>query len=166
MGNLLRSLALDALASKVKEEVHEAIRRAAVSIALYAAAGLFALAALAFAYVVAYDLMAPRVGDWQAAAILVGVNLLIVLIILAARSGMVKGGRRKPSRPPLGLSAPATAATAAGLDAGLALGGKIGGKIREAAPQIVLAAGVLGLLIGLRPQLLGLFQRKDRTRQR
>jgi hypothetical protein len=49
----------------------------------------------------------------------------------------------------------------ANFDAGLAIGSQIGQQLRKATPVVVLAAGVLGLVIGLRPQVLGLFSRKE-----
>ncbi len=144
------------------------MRRAAVSAALYLAAGVFGVAGLASAHVLAYRLLGESIGDdAKAAAILVGADLFVVLLILAARAIYLRKERPGPlsisgTRP----SKEAASLTKAGLEAGIALGGQIREKARKSTPKIALIAGVAGLILGLRPELLGLLRRRPPRRER
>ena len=138
-------------------------------VVFYAVMATFALAFLIFLYVLLYNLLASWLGDVSAAAILCGVNLLLILLTVAARAVF----RPKPvavsaASPIVELLKAHTGELAEGLstkdlnfDAGIAIGNQIGRQIRKATPQIALAAVVLGLVIGVRPQILGLFRRRE-----
>jgi len=132
-------------------------------LAFYAVLMMFALAALVFFYVLLYRFLCLRLDSVSAAAILSGANLLLILAMLAGRAIF----RPKPviAASPL---AELIRSRVGGLetkdmnfDAGIAIGSQIGNHIRKATPQIALAALVLGLVIGVRPQILGLFRRKE-----
>jgi hypothetical protein len=132
-------------------------------LAFYTVLMTFALAALVFLYVLLYRFLCLRLDEISAAAILCGANLLLIVVMLAGRALL----RPKPiiAVSPLaeliksqvdGLGTKDT-----DLDAGIAIGRQIGKHIRKATPQIALAAIVLGLAIGARPQILDLFRRKE-----
>ena len=134
----------------------------------YSVIAVFALAALIFLYVLIYRILSSRFDDISAAAILVGANLLLIGLMLAAKALF------KPRKPVTSASPLAelirSQAEHFGADlkdkdfeAGLAIGAEIGHRLRKATPQIALAAAVLGLVIGIRPQILGLFSRRDRS---
>jgi hypothetical protein len=131
-------------------------------VAFYAILAVFALAALVFLYVLLYRFLSLWLGDVSAAAILCGANLLLAALMLVGKALY----RPKPviAASPL---AELIKSQAGGLgrgdidfDAGIAIGQQIGRHIRKATPHIALAAIVLGLAIGARPQILGLFRRK------
>lgn len=130
----------------------------------YAFMAIFALAALVFFYVLLYRFLSLRLDEISAAAILCGFNLLLIALMLAGRAVF----RPKPavSASPLieliKAQAEGVGAKDVNFDAGIAIGRQIGGHIRKAAPQIALAAALLGLVIGVRPQILGLFRRRER----
>jgi hypothetical protein len=132
----------------------------------YAVVAIFALAALVFLYVLIYRWLSLRLGDVSAAAILCGANLLLVAFMLAGRA--LFRPRRVAAASPLAEVIRAQAGHL-GIDpqnghfeAGLAAGAELGRHLRKATPQIALAAAVLGLVIGLRPQLLSLLTGLDR----
>ena len=131
----------------------------------YAVIAVLALAALVFFYVLIYRLLAARLDDISAAAILLGANLVLIGLMFAGKALF----KPKPvvTASPLVemLKAQAGNLGAAVKDehfeAGLALGSELGHRLRKATPQIALGAAVLGLVIGIRPQILGLFTRRD-----
>jgi hypothetical protein len=121
----------------------------------YAVIVVLALAALVFFFVLLYRWLSLRFDDVSAAAILLGANLLLIGLMLAARAIF------KPRRPVISQHLGAELKDE-DFDAGLAIGSAVGKRLRKATPQIALAAAVLGLVIGIRPQILGLFSRRDR----
>ena len=131
-------------------------------VAFYTVLAVFALAALVFFYVLLYRFLSLRLGDIGAAAILCGANLLLAVLMLAGKALY----RPKPviaASPLAELIKSQAGGLGAGdidFDAGIAIGQQIGKHIRKATPHIALAAIVLGLAIGARPQILGLFRRK------
>jgi membrane associated rhomboid family serine protease len=131
----------------------------------YAVIAMLALAALIFLYVLIYRVLSSRLDDISAAAILLGANLLLIGLMLAARA--IFKPRRVVTTSPLAELIRSQVEQLGGevkdkdLEAGLAIGAEIGHRLRKATPQIALAAAVLGLVIGIRPQVLGLFSRRD-----
>ena len=131
----------------------------------YAVIAVFALTTVVFLYVLIYRFLSSRLDDISAAAILCGANLLLIGAMLAARAIL----RPKPvaaASPLAGLFRSQAAQLDAEVkdkdfEAGLAIGAEIGRHLRKATPQIALAAAVLGLVIGIRPQLLGLFTHRE-----
>jgi len=133
----------------------------------YAAIFVLALASLIFFYVLVYRLLAARLDDVSAAAILLGANLVLIGLMFAGRAIF------KPK--PVVTASPlvemlksqaehiGVAVKDEHFEAGLALGSEIGHRLRKATPQIALGAAVLGLVIGIRPQILGLFSRRDKN---
>jgi hypothetical protein len=132
----------------------------------YAVIAVFALAALIFFYVLLYRWLSLRFDDVSAAAILVGANLLLIGLMLAGRAIF------RPRRPAISGSPLAELIRSQAehfgaelkdkdFEAGLAIGREVGKRLRKATPQIALAAAVLGLVIGIRPQILGLFGRRE-----
>jgi hypothetical protein len=134
-------------------------------IAFYAVVAVFALAALVFLYVLLYRLLASRLDDVSAAAILCGANLLLIVLIVAGRAVFrprpVAASAASPIVELLKTHAEGLGGKDMNFDAGIAIGNQIGRHIRKATPQIALAAVVLGLVIGIRPQILGLFRRRE-----
>jgi hypothetical protein len=132
----------------------------------YAAITGFSLSAIVFLYVLIYRWLSLRLDDVSAAAILFGANLLLVALMLAGRA-LFRPRRVAPASPLAGLIR--AQASQLGRDtknghfeAGLAAGAELGRHLRKATPQIALGAAVLGLMIGLRPQLLTLLTGVDR----
>lgn len=131
----------------------------------YAVIAILALAALIFLYVLIYRVLSSRLDDISAAAILVGANLLLIGLMLAGKA--IFKPRRVITASPLAeliksqVEQLGAEVKDKDLEAGLAIGAEIGHRLRRATPQIALAAGVLGLVIGIRPQILGLFTRRD-----
>lgn len=146
----------------------------------YAVLLLFALASLAFFYVLLYRWLATRMDDTAAAAIMFGANLFLIGAMLIGKALMKPKAPELPNFPVLELiksqlggftsAAPGTKPVVGQPDgshfqAGMAIGQQIGQHVRKAAPKIALGAGLLGIVIGFRPQLLGLFRsRKKPTR--
>jgi hypothetical protein len=130
----------------------------------YAVLGMFALAALVFLYVLIYRWLSLRLDDVSAAAIMLGANLILIALMLAARA--IFRPRPVIAASPLAeliksqLEHLGAEVEDKDFQAGLAVGAEIGRHLRKATPQIVLAAAVLGLVIGIRPQILGLFSRE------
>jgi len=131
----------------------------------YAVVAVLAMASLIFFYVLLYRLLAARLDETSAAAILLGANLVLIGLMFVGKAIF----RPKPvvSASPLVEMLKAQAETIGvavkdeHFEAGLALGSELGHRLRKATPQIALGAAVLGLVIGLRPQILGLFSRRD-----
>jgi hypothetical protein len=163
--------------------VRSATRRLKGILIFYAALSILALAALAFFYVLLYLWLASMLGDIAGAAIMFGANLFLIAAMLIGRTLMQSKAPAMPASPILqmikaqsgalksraGKSAlvkPARAgslATGGGpFAAGMEIGSRIGGHLRKAAPRVALGAVVLGLVIGLRPQLLGFLRRGKR----
>jgi hypothetical protein len=134
-------------------------------IVFYVILAAFALAALVFLYVLLYRFLASRLGDVSAAAILCGANLLLVVLMVAGRAVFrpkpIVESAASPIVALLKASAEGLGGKDLNFDAGIAIGHEIGRHIRKATPQIALAAVVLGLVIGIRPQILGLFRRRE-----
>ncbi len=118
----------------------------------YGALSVFALASLMFFYVLLYRWLSQMVGDIGAAAILLGVNLLLIAIMLLARS-IVSARTPARSNSPLAemikSHAEGMGASSGSFSAGMEIGGQIGEQVRKAAPQIAIAAAVLGLAVSL-----------------
>jgi hypothetical protein len=132
----------------------------------YAALSGFSLAAIVFLYVLIYRWLSLRMGEIDAAAILCGANLLLVALMLVGRA-LFRTRHVAPVSPLAELIR--AQASHLGIDpknghfeAGLAAGAELGRNLRKATPQIALTAALLGLLIGLRPQLLTLLAGLDR----
>jgi len=131
----------------------------------YAVLAVFALAALVFLYVLIYRFLSLRLDDVSAAAILCGANLALIALMLIGRA-LFKPKRVITASPLVELIKSQAGQLGADikdkdLEAGLAIGAEIGRHLRKATPQIALAAAVLGLVIGIRPQILGLFRRRE-----
>lgn len=132
----------------------------------YSFIAVLAVSALIFLYVLIYRVLAARLDDISAAAILVGANLLLIGLMLAGKA-IFKPRRPVTSASPLAELIRSQAQhfgadlTDKDFETGLAIGSEIGRRLRKATPQIALAAAVLGLVIGIRPQILGLFTRRD-----
>ena len=139
-------------------------------IVFYAVAAVFALAALLFLYVLLYSLLASRLDDVTAAAIMCGANLLLIVLLVAGRAIFqpkpVVESAASPIVALLKSHAEGLGGKDMNFDAGIEIGNQIGRHIRKATPQIALAAVVLGLVIGVRPQILGGFRRRERPAKR
>ena len=131
----------------------------------YAVLAVFALAALVFLYVLIYRFLSLRLDDISAAAILCGANLALIVLMLAGRA-LFKPKPVVTASPLVELIKSQAGQLGADIkdkdfEAGLAIGAEMGRRLRKATPQIALAAAVLGLVIGIRPQILGLFRRRE-----
>ena len=132
----------------------------------YSIIAVLALAALIFLYVLIYRVLSSRLDDISAAAIMVGANLLLIGLMLAGKA-IFKPRQPMVTASPLAEQIRSQAGHLGAelkdkeLEAGLAIGSDIGHRLRKATPQIALAAAVVGLVIGIRPQILGLFSRRD-----
>ena len=133
-------------------------------LAFYAVLAVLAVAAVAFFYVLLYRCLSSWLNELDAAAILCGGNLLLIALMIAGRAVF------RPKAPVVAHSplVELIKSQAAGLNvkdanfgAGIAIGNRIGQHVRKAAPQIAIAAAVIGLVIGVRPQVLGLFRRRE-----
>jgi hypothetical protein len=131
----------------------------------YAVIAVFALAALVFFYVLLYRVLSSQLGDVGAAAILCGTNLLLILLMFTGkalfRPRPVSVTAASPIVELIKSQVEGISTKDMNFDAGIAIGNQIGKHIRKATPQIALAAAVLGLVIGVRPQILGLFRRRE-----
>ena len=143
--------------------VRRAMRKLAWLVAFYFLLGIFAVAAAAFFYVLLFQWLSLQLGEESAAAILCGANLLLIALFILGRMLF----HRRPSGP-AGLTVGALSGaltekigTDANFEAGLAAGREIGKRIRKAAPEIAIGAAVIGLIVGIRPQILGLFRRRE-----
>jgi len=131
----------------------------------YAVLGVSALAALVFLYVLIYRFLSLRLDDISAAAILCGANLALIVLMLVGRA-LFKPKPVVTASPLIELIRSQAGQLGADIkdkdfEAGLEIGAEMGRRLRKATPQIALAAAVLGLVIGLRPQILGLFRRRE-----
>jgi hypothetical protein len=143
-----------------RELIRQSIRRLVATIAIYAVVAILAVISLAFLYVLLYDWLCDGRDGKIAASIIVGGNLVVIGVILLVRTIL---RRRTPPRKNVAQALMEQVKPEAALAAGMA----IGRKIRKAAPKIAIGAGVIGLVIGFRPQLLGLFAaRKDHDDKR
>jgi hypothetical protein len=124
-------------------------RRLAAAAIVWAIAALFSLAALISLYLLLDRWLTEWLGALAAAGILCAGNLAIVALLLIARAL----SRRRPR--PRDEAARDLAALKPALDAGIGLGRDLNRALRKASPSIALAAAITGLVIGLRPQILG-----------
>jgi hypothetical protein len=134
----------------------------------YSVLSVFALATVAFLYVLLYRWLSLFVGDVGAAAIVCGGNLALIAFMLAGRAVIKPKASAVPNSPILEMLKAHTggaAASSSNFSAGMEIGSQIGKHVRKAAPQIAIAAAVVGLVIGLRPQVLGLFSRREPPRK-
>jgi hypothetical protein len=130
----------------------------------YAVLSVFALAALAFFYVLLYRWLALHMDDAPAAGIMCGANLAMIALMLVGRAVIKPRARTLSSSPVLEMiksRAEGIGASAGTFEAGMAIGSQIGKTIRKSAPKIAVGAAILGLLIGVRPQMFGLFRRRQ-----
>jgi len=139
--------------------VRRTMQRIARATVIYAIVGVLSLAALIFLYVFSYLWLAARLDGQRAAAILFGANLLLIALVLLGK--WVSGRQRQPPARPAGildgLREGKPLLDPESLEAGMALGSEIGNRLRKAAPEIALVAGIVGLIIGARPEILNLF---------
>jgi len=150
MNGLISLLLREGLGAFVGGRIlREGIRRLVGLIAFYVVIAILSLATLVFLYVLAYRWLSDDLGEQSAAAILAGGNLLLMGLALLVRSAT-----RHKARPP------ATGSGNAGFDAGLALGRSLSRELRKAAPLVALAAAVIGLVIGARPEVLEAFRKR------
>jgi hypothetical protein len=141
--------------------VRAATQRLRGILIFYSALAIFAAAALAFFYILLYRWLSLWTSDQGAAAILCGVNLLLIAAMFAGRALTRPKAPVSSGSPLLDLiKSHGEGLSAKDFEAGMAIGSQIGKQVRRAAPQIALAAVVLGLIIGVRPQILGLFRRR------
>ncbi len=146
--------------------VRAATQRLKGILIFYSVLAVFAVAALAFFYVLLYRWLSLWTSDQGAAAILCGINLLLIAAMFTGRALIRPKAPVSSGSPIVDLIKSHTEGLSAkdvNFDAGIAIGNEIGKHVRKAAPQIALAAAVLGLVIGLRPQILGLFGRRKRS---
>jgi hypothetical protein len=144
--------------------IKQVVRRAVSAVILYVVIGIFAIAAVVFAYLFLYRVLAVRIGEEGAAAALCGGNLLVIAIILIGIA-LLRPRRRVAPNPLLGaLAGGVDLASGPGLDAGIAIGRRLRATVkrtvRKAAPGMTVAAALLGVIIGIRPQTLGFFRSK------
>ncbi len=145
----------------VRKTIHELVRAAII----YVLIGLFSAVALVFLYIFLYQCLADRLDGKSAAAILCGANLVMIAVVLLVQ--WLRNNRSKLEPKPaagglLGSLQGHPLLNPDNLDAGIAIGMEVGRKLRKAAPQIALAAGIVGLIVGVRPELLNLFGGKAR----
>lgn len=140
----------------VRKTIHELVRAAIV----YILVGVFSTIALVFLYIFLYEWLADRLDGKSAAAILCGANLVIVAVVLLVqwlRKNRTKLEPRESAGGLLGNLQGHPLLDPDNLNAGIAIGMEVSAKLRKAAPQIALAAGIIGLIVGVRPELLNLF---------
>jgi dipeptide/tripeptide permease len=139
----------------VRKTIHELVRAAIV----YVLIGVFSIVALVFLYIFLYQWLADRLDGKSAAAILCGANLVMIAVILLVqwlRKNRMKLEPKASAGGLLGNLQGHPLLDPDNLDAGIAMGMEVGKKLRKAAPQIALAAGIIGLIVGVRPELLNL----------
>lgn len=134
-------------------------------LAFYFALAVLALAASIFLYILLYQWLSSRYDGHAAAAILLSVNLFLIGLLVLIRV-------LSPRRPGSGTGSRAgdILETLAGggepddpeLKAAFALGRRIASRVRKSAPDIAVGAALLGLAIGLRPELLDLLRGRTR----
>jgi len=160
MKRLLSLLIKEGMELLVAAELRRARKRLATFMALATVLGVLGAAALSFFYLLLYRLLSERLDDIRAAAILCGGNLVLIALVIAVRA-LTRGRGSGPSgRSLTGDSAQsALDLSESALDAGIALGQELNERARKAAPTIVLVAALVGIVIGLRPQILTIFRR-------
>jgi hypothetical protein len=144
----------------VRKTIHELVRAAIVYILI----GAFSLVAVIFLYIFLYQWLADRLDGKSAAAILCGANLVMIAVVLLVqwlRKNRTKLEPRASAGGLLGNLQGHPLLDPDNLDAGIAMGMEVGKKLRKAAPQIALAAGIIGLIVGVRPELLNLLGGRD-----
>jgi hypothetical protein len=144
----------------VRKTIHELVRAAIV----YVLIGIFAIVALIFGYIFLYQWLSRRLDGASAAAILCGAHLLMIAVVLLVqwlRKNRTKLEPKASAGGLLGNLQGHPLLDPNNLDAGIAMGMEVGKKLRKAAPQIALAAGIAGLIVGVRPELLNLFGGKS-----
>jgi len=149
--------------------IGQALARAATQrlknlLAFYTVLAIFALAALVFFYVLLYRWLSVWTNEQSAAAILCGTNLLLIAAMLAGRALFRPKAPITSGSPILNLvksHSRGLSTKDVNFDAGIEIGREIGKHVRKAAPQIALGAAILGFVIGVRPQILGLFRRRE-----
>jgi hypothetical protein len=140
----------------VRKTINDLVRAAII----YILVGLLSVVALVFFYIFLYQWLSSRLDGESAAAILFGANLAVIALILLVqwlRNNRTKLEPAKSSGGLLGGLKGHPLLDPENLDAGIAVGMEVGKKLRKAAPQIALTAGIVGLIIGIRPELLNLF---------
>ena len=144
MSRLLSLIVREAMALLVAAGLRRAMDRAAGLVALAVTLGVLGMAALAFLYVLLDQLLAERLGPISAAAVLLGVNLVLIALVLGLRW---LTGRRQSLPAPFATEEGARSdlgeARESALDAGIALGLQIRDRTRRAAPEIALAAALI-----------------------
>jgi hypothetical protein len=148
----------------VRKTIHELVR-AAIG---YVLIGVFSTVALVFLYIFLYQWLSSRLDGQSAAAILCGGNLVMIAVILLVkwlRTNRTKLESKTPAGSLLGGLQGHPLLDPDNLDAGIAAGMEIGKKLRKAAPEIALAAGIIGLIVGVRPELLNLFGGSARKKE-
>ncbi len=139
----------------VRKTIHEMVRAAIV----YVLVGVFSIVALVFLYIFLYQWLRDRLNGESAAAILCGANIMMIAVVLLVqwlRKNRTKLEPRTSTGGLLGGLQGHPLLDPDNLDAGIAMGMEVGKKLRKAAPQIALAAGIIGLIVGVRPELLNL----------
>lgn len=150
--------------------IGQALARAATQrlkniLAFYAVLAVFTVAALAFFYILLYRWLSIWTNEQSAAAILCGANLLLIAALFAGRALFRPKAPISSGSPIVDLIKSHTDGLGAkdmNFEAGIEIGSQIGRQLRKAAPQIALGAAIVGLIIGVRPQILGLFRRRER----
>jgi hypothetical protein len=140
----------------VEALIKSSAKRFVGALIIYAVIALLGLAALISFYVFLYYWLAAQMGDSRAAAAICGGNLLLIAVILIGKTLL-----RSKVRSRLSAGKPEFGSLQPELEAGIALGHDLGKKIRKSAPEIALAAAILGVVIGLRPQILGILKRRS-----
>jgi hypothetical protein len=149
--------------------VRRTVRHMAGAAALYGMIAVLALASFVFLHMFLYGWLATMLDAPSAAAILCGVNLLAIALILFAR--WLSGLRRRPRPVAGGAEALLQSLMSGGppiegdLESALAIGVEAGQRLRKAAPQIALAAGLIGIILGARPEILEIFGARKRPRR-
>ncbi len=144
--------------------VKKAKERLVGLIALYALLTVLSLAVVTFFFIFLYRWLSVRVNGEYAAAILCGASLFVIIAILIWRK-LSQRRRKIPERRAIGglveTLASVLEAQDPNLEAGLALGRRLRDKLKNVTPELVIAAVLVGLIIGVRPEVLGSFHRED-----
>ena len=150
--------------------VRRTARHMANAAALYGLIAVLVLSAFVFLYMFLYGWLAAALDAPSAAAILCGANLLAIAGILFARW---LSNRRPRSRAPASGAEALVNSLIGGesplggdLESALAIGVEAGQRLRKAAPQMALAAGLIGIILGARPEILNIFGASQRRPRR
>jgi hypothetical protein len=141
--------------------VRHATRQIAGMLAAYGLIAGFALAALVFLYIAIYGWLTAALDAQSAAAILCGVNLLGIALVLFARWLSMRRRRVDTARRSglfEAIAGSGSSSMGGDLEAALAIGLEAGERIRKAAPQIALVAGLIGIIVGTRPEILDILR--------